>query len=50
MKERGIIAELTVSNRVAQWAYEQTDSAKGLTWLQADELEPLQPAWKTLFS
>ena len=50
MKERGIIAELTVSNRVAQWAYEQTDSAEGLTWLRADEMEPLQPAWKTLFS
>jgi transposase-like protein len=25
MKERGIVAELTVSNRVAQWAYEQTE-------------------------
>lgn len=49
MKERGIIAELTVSNRVAQWAYEQTESANGLTWLRADELEPLKPGWRTLF-
>ena len=49
MKERGIIAELTVSNRVAQWAYELTAHANGLTWLRADELVPLAAAWRTLF-
>jgi hypothetical protein len=50
MKHRGIIAELMVSNRVAQWAYEQTESANGLTWLRADELEPLNPRWRMLFT
>ena len=49
MEERGIIAELTVSTRVTQWAYEQTESANGLTWIRADELEPLNPSWRTLF-
>jgi hypothetical protein len=50
MKERGIIADLIVSNRVARWAYEQTESANGLTWLRADELEPLNPGWRALFN
>ena len=50
MKERGIVAELTVSIRVAEWAYEQMESANGLTWLRADELEPLNPGWRALFN
>jgi hypothetical protein len=49
MKERGIVAELTVSNRVAQWAYQQTENANGLTWIRGAELVPLGSAWKTLF-
>jgi hypothetical protein len=49
MKERGVIADLPISNGVAQWAYEQTESANGLTWIRADELEPLNPRWRTLF-
>jgi HNH endonuclease len=36
--ERGIIAELAASNRVAQWAYAQTEAVNGLTWLRADEM------------
>jgi hypothetical protein len=31
LKERGIIAELPASNRVAEWAYGQTEAASGLT-------------------
>jgi hypothetical protein len=49
MKERGIIAELTVSNRVAQWAYEQTENSNGLTWVQGDELVRLAPEWRSSF-
>jgi hypothetical protein len=41
MEERGIISQLTASNRMAQWAYSQTEAAGGFTWLQADELVPL---------
>jgi hypothetical protein len=48
MRERGIVADLTVSNRVARWAYEQTESADGLTWVRCAELVPLAPAWRTL--
>jgi hypothetical protein len=50
LKERGIIGELIASNCVAQWAYEQTESANGLTWLRSDELEPLNPQWRALFA
>jgi hypothetical protein len=32
MKERGIVADLTVSNRVARWAYQKRGKADGLTW------------------
>jgi hypothetical protein len=49
MKERGIIAELTISNRVAQWAYEQTENSNGLTWVRGDELVQLTPEWRTSF-
>lgn len=49
MEERGCISELAASNRVAQWAYEQTAAAGGLTWLRADEMVPLAAEWRTLF-
>lgn len=48
MLERGILADLTVSNHVTQWAYEQAEVAGGLTWLRADEMVPLAPEWKVL--
>jgi hypothetical protein len=49
MEERGIISQLMASNRVAQWAYAQTEAATGLTWLRADELVPLNAEWRALF-
>lgn len=49
MRERSIIAELTISNRIAQWAYDQTEAANGLTWVRADELVPLAASWRALF-
>ena len=39
LKERGIIAELAASNCVAEWAYAQTEAARGLTWLKADQIK-----------
>lgn len=49
MEERGIISQLMASNRVAQWAYAQTETAGGLTRLRADELVPLNADWRALF-
>ena len=49
LDERGIVSELAASNRVAQWAYAQAESAGGLTWLRADELVPLAVGWRSLF-
>jgi hypothetical protein len=34
---------------VPQWAYSQTEAAKGLTWLRADVMEPLGPGWREYF-
>ena len=49
MRERGIAADLVISNRVVQWAYEQTEAHEGLTWLRSDKLEPLAVEWRALF-
>jgi 5-methylcytosine-specific restriction endonuclease McrA len=49
MEQRGIVSELAASNRVAQWAYAQTEAAHGLTWLRADKLESLAAEWRSLF-
>ena len=50
LEQHGIVAELTVSNRVAQWAYAQTEAAQGLTWLRADEMVPLGAEWRGVMS
>jgi hypothetical protein len=34
LEERGIVSELAASHQVAEWAYEQTEAAGGLTWLK----------------
>ncbi len=33
--------DLPCTNRIAQWAYEQTETARGLTWIRVDELVKL---------
>lgn len=38
--------DLACTNRIAYWAYEQTESAHGLTWLRADELLQLSSEWR----
>jgi hypothetical protein len=48
MRERGVVAELTASQRVARWAYAQTEAANGLTWIRGDEMVPLAAAWRGL--
>lgn len=49
LTDAGIITDLATSNRVAHWAYSQTEAASGLTWLRADEMVPLTPDWRKLF-
>jgi hypothetical protein len=44
-----MISELAASNRVAHWAYAQTETSNGLTWLRADTLVPLRAEWRRLF-
>ena len=48
MVQRGVVAELTASNRVTAWAYAQAEAANALTWVQADEMVPLAPEWRGL--
>ena len=48
LERRGVVAALDASNRVAEWAYGQTDAAGGLTWLRADEMVPLDHKWRGL--
>jgi 5-methylcytosine-specific restriction endonuclease McrA len=50
LEEHGFISELAVSNRVAQWAYGQTEAAGGLTWLRADEMVKLPSSWRNYLS
>ncbi len=46
LEPHGILAELTASNRIAQWAYAQTEAAHGFTWLRGDEMVPLAAEWR----
>jgi len=48
LEHRGVTTDLAASNRVANWAYAQTEAAKGLTWLRADEMVPLAAGWREL--
>src|SRR5690242_7928015 len=42
----GIMHNLAASIRIANWAYSQTETANGLTWLKADDLVPLAQEWR----
>ena len=50
LESRGIITDLAASNRVACWAYAQTEAANGLTWVQADQMVPLAAEWRKLLA
>jgi hypothetical protein len=49
LEHRGVVAELAASNRIAEWAYTQTEAAKGLTWVRSDEMVPLAAEWRGCF-
>lgn len=42
---QGITHDLSTSARIMNWAYRQTSEFKGMTWLRANEFEPLPPDW-----
>lgn len=48
LTDRGIVMELTASNRVAQWAYAQAEATSALTWVRADDMVPLDGDWRGL--
>lgn len=50
LQQRGVVAELAASNRVAEWAYAQTEAVTGLTWLRADEMVPLAAEWRAMLT
>jgi hypothetical protein len=50
LEHHGLVAELAASNRIAGWAYCQTEAAHGFTWLRADEMVPLAADWRRLLS
>ena len=39
--------DLVAANRIACWAFAQTEAAGGLTWLRGDDLLRLSPEWRT---
>jgi hypothetical protein len=50
LEQRCVITGLAASNRVAQWAYAQTEAAGGLTWLRADDMVPLAAKWRQILT
>jgi hypothetical protein len=38
------------TNRIARWAYEQTETADELTWIKGDELLALSTEWRKYIS
>lgn len=45
-QSKGVACDLPVSTRVIGWAYRQTAACQGMTWLRANESEPLPIGWK----
>jgi 5-methylcytosine-specific restriction endonuclease McrA len=48
LKDR-LPCDLECTNRIAFWAYAQTETARGLTWLRGDELIALSAEWRNQF-
>ena len=44
--QRGVLHDLPTSVRIANWAYQQTFDANGLTWEWDNDMVSLAPAWK----
>jgi len=45
-QRRGVVANIAASMRITHWAYAQTETASGLTWLRGEELVPLDREWR----
>ena len=43
--QRGVLHDLPTSVRIANWAYQQTFDANGLTWESGNDMVPLAPDW-----
>ncbi len=50
LKKGGFMSDIGASCRVAEWAYAQTEAAKGLTWLRSNVMERLDPGWREYFT
>ena len=46
--EAALPHDLTVSLRVTEWAYEQTERANGQVWLEENVFQHLGPEWRRL--
>ncbi len=44
--ERGVLHDLPTSVRIADWAYQQTFDADGLTWARQEDMVPLPADWQ----
>jgi 5-methylcytosine-specific restriction endonuclease McrA len=44
--QRGVLHDLPTSARIANWAYQQTFDANGLTWERNNDMVPLPPDWE----
>lgn len=47
---KNILNDLGTSIRITGWAYRQTREASGLTWLKANQLQPLTSEWENLLA
>src|SRR5947209_11282312 len=45
-----VLCDLPCTNRIASWAYEQTQIAGGLTWMRGEELLAISPGWRKYLS
>jgi hypothetical protein len=43
-----MLCDLACTNRIAEWAYSQTEAAGGMTWLRGEDLVPLDRSWRNL--
>jgi hypothetical protein len=48
LKEIGLPHDFHASVRIAEWAYEQTERAKGQVWVSRNVLRHLGPEWRKL--
>jgi hypothetical protein len=48
LAEAALPHDLSASIRVAEWAYEQTERAKGQVWVEKVVFQHLGPEWRRL--